>query len=144
MPLALALLLFVAAVAAAAPAVVETINATAPHARGAAVALYGCSMFIGASLGPQLTGALTGLGFGGILRVVAAALVLGVLLALLTSATTAPNDPEPDRLPPIQHSKAAAWALPPVTPPHGTGLLPTPVCPRGDGPARRASLLACD
>jgi predicted MFS family arabinose efflux permease len=81
-PLALALLLFVAAVAAAAPAVVETINAGAPHARGAAVALYGCSMFIGASLGPQLTGALTGLGFGGILRVVAAALVLGVLLAL--------------------------------------------------------------
>ncbi|WP_028805879.1 MFS transporter [Streptomyces sp. 142MFCol3.1] len=81
-PLAIALLLFVAAVAAAAPAVVETINATAPHARGAAVALYGCSMFIGASLGPQLTGALTGLGFGGILRVVVAALVLGVLLAL--------------------------------------------------------------
>jgi MFS family permease len=72
----------VAAVAAAAPAVVETINAAAPHARGAAVALYGCSMFIGAGLGPQLTGALTGLGFGGILRVVAAALVLGVLLAL--------------------------------------------------------------
>ncbi|WP_329362110.1 MFS transporter [Streptomyces sp. NBC_01483] len=81
-PLAIALLLFVAALAAAAPAVVETINAGAPHARGAAVALYGCSMFIGASLGPQLTGALTGLGFGGILRVVAAALVLGVLLAL--------------------------------------------------------------
>ncbi|MER5755967.1 MFS transporter [Streptomyces sp. NPDC002088] len=80
--LAIALLLFVAAVAAAAPAVVETINAHAPHARGAAVALYGCSMFIGTSLGPQLTGALTGLGFGGILRVVAAALILGVLLAL--------------------------------------------------------------
>jgi predicted MFS family arabinose efflux permease len=81
-PLAIALLLFVAAVAAAAPAIVETVNAGAPHARGAAVALYGCSMFIGASLGPQLTGALTGLGFGGILRVAAAGLVLGVLLAL--------------------------------------------------------------
>ncbi|MFE2065264.1 MFS transporter [Streptomyces sp. NPDC059467] len=81
-PLAVALLLFVAAVAAAAPAVVETINAAAPHARGAAVALYGCSMFIGASLGPQLTGALTGLGFGGILRAIAAALALGGLLAL--------------------------------------------------------------
>ncbi|TXS35496.1 MFS transporter [Streptomyces sp. uw30] len=80
--LAIALLLFVAAVAAAAPAVVETINAGAAHARGAAVALYGCSMFIGASLGPQLTGALTGLGFAGILRVVAATLSLGVLLAL--------------------------------------------------------------
>ncbi|MFD7608754.1 hypothetical protein ACFWAN_52040 [Streptomyces mirabilis] len=39
-------------------------------------------MFIGASLGPQLTGALTALGFGGILRVVSAALVLGILLAL--------------------------------------------------------------
>jgi hypothetical protein len=39
-------------------------------------------MFIGASLGPQLTGALTGLGFGAILRVVATALVLGVLLTL--------------------------------------------------------------
>lgn len=83
-PLAIALLLFVAAVAAAAPAVVETINADVPHARGAAVALYGCSMFLGASLGPQLTGALTGLGFGGILLVVAAVLALGALLALPT------------------------------------------------------------
>ncbi|MEU3340615.1 MFS transporter [Streptomyces sp. NPDC006668] len=83
-PLAIALLLFMAAVAAAAPAVVETVNANAPQARGAAVALYGCSMFIGASLGPQLTGALIGLGFGGILFVIAAVLVLGVLLALPT------------------------------------------------------------
>ncbi|MCX2928260.1 MFS transporter [Streptomyces sp. NEAU-W12] len=84
-PLAMALLMFVAAVAAAAPAVIETINAaTAPHSRGAAVALYGCSMFVGASLGPQLSGALTGLGFGGILRLVAAALALGILLALPT------------------------------------------------------------
>ncbi|MEV5081389.1 MFS transporter [Streptomyces sp. NPDC056159] len=81
-PLAVALLLFVAAVAAAAPAVVETVNAAAPHARGVAVALYGCSMFIGASLGPQLTGALSGLGFGGILRAIVVALTLGVLLTL--------------------------------------------------------------
>ncbi|WP_371580428.1 MFS transporter [Streptomyces sp. NBC_01314] len=81
-PLVIALLLFVAAIAAAAPAVVETINAGAAHARGAAVALYGCSMFIGASLGPQLTGALTDLGFAGILRVIAATLALGLLLAM--------------------------------------------------------------
>lgn len=80
--LALALLLFVAAVAVAAPAVVETINANAPQARGAAVALYGCSMFIGASLGPQLAGALTGLGFDGILLVVAGVLLLGASLIL--------------------------------------------------------------
>lgn len=91
-PLALALLLFVAAVAAAAPAVVETINAGAPHARGAAVALYGCSMFIGASLGPQLTGALTGLGFGGMLLVVAVVLVLGVFLALPSLGHSAPHN----------------------------------------------------
>ncbi|MFI7089653.1 hypothetical protein ACIBUR_39465 [Streptomyces anulatus] len=80
--LAVALLLFVGAVATAAPAVVETVNATAPHARGAAVTLYACSMFIGASLGPQLAGALTGQGFGTILRVAAAGLVLGAALAL--------------------------------------------------------------
>ncbi|MGC0335019.1 hypothetical protein [Streptomyces sp. SLBN-8D4] len=45
---------------------------------------YGCSMFVGASLGPQLTGALTGLGSGGILLVITTVLVLGVLLALPT------------------------------------------------------------
>ncbi|WP_316784065.1 hypothetical protein [Streptomyces sasae] len=39
-------------------------------------------MFIGASLGPQLMGALSGLGFGGILRAVAAAFALGGLPAL--------------------------------------------------------------
>ncbi|MFE3138514.1 MFS transporter [Streptomyces scopuliridis] len=101
-PPAIALLLFVAAVAAAGPAVVETINANAnananaPHARGAAVALCGCSMFIGAGLGPQLTGVLTGLGFGGILRAVAAALVLGVSAPAYrpTEALSVPRSPQ--------------------------------------------------
>ncbi|MGW6901095.1 hypothetical protein ACWGF2_31540 [Streptomyces sp. NPDC054919] len=41
-------------------------------------------MFIGASLGPQLTGAFTNQEFGGILRVAAAALALGTILALPT------------------------------------------------------------
>ena len=80
--LALTLLLFVGAVAAAAPAVVETLNTLAPRARGAAVALYACSMFIGASLGPQLAGALTRQGFGAVLRSAAVVLALGVVLAL--------------------------------------------------------------
>lgn len=80
--LALALLVFVAPVAAAAPAVVEIVHTMASHARGAGVALYACSMFLGASLGPQLAGALSGQGFGGILRVVAVLLVLGTLLSL--------------------------------------------------------------
>ncbi|MDQ0939115.1 hypothetical protein [Streptomyces sp. V1I1] len=89
----MALLLFVAAVAVPAPAVVETVNTIAPHARGAAVALYACSMFIGVSLGPQLTGALAGQGFGGILRIVAVALVLGIDPALPACATSPPNHP---------------------------------------------------
>ncbi|MGC9501666.1 MFS transporter [Streptomyces sp. WG7] len=80
--LAGALLLFVAVVAIAAPAAVETVSTSAPHARGAAVALYACSMFIGASLGPQLAGALTDQGFGTILRVTAVGLLLGAVLAL--------------------------------------------------------------
>ncbi|WP_264158835.1 MFS transporter [Streptomyces arboris] len=79
--LAMALLPFVAAVATAAPAVVETVNATAARARGAAVAPHACSMFIGASLGPQLAGALTEHGFGS-LRVTAAGLLLGAALML--------------------------------------------------------------
>ncbi|WP_351225964.1 hypothetical protein [Streptomyces sp. NPDC002133] len=41
-------------------------------------------MFIGASLGPQLTGAFTSQEFDGILRAAAAALVLGAILALPT------------------------------------------------------------
>ncbi|MGA6223724.1 MFS transporter [Streptomyces umbrinus] len=80
--LALVLLVFVAAVATAAPAVVEIVHTMASHARGAGVALYACSMFLGASLGPQLAGALSGQGFGGILRAVAVLLVVGTLLSL--------------------------------------------------------------
>ncbi|WP_307122824.1 hypothetical protein [Streptomyces sp. B1I3] len=80
--LAVALLLFMAAVATGAPAVVATVNATAPHARGAAVALYACSMFIGASLGPQLADALTSQGFGVILRVATTGVPLGALPTL--------------------------------------------------------------
>jgi hypothetical protein len=54
---------------------------------------------IGASLGPQLTGALAGQGFGGILRIVAVALVLGIALAQPACATSPPSDH-----PAIRHS----------------------------------------
>ncbi|MGH4011153.1 MAG: MFS transporter [Pseudonocardiaceae bacterium] len=78
------LLVFVAAIAAAAPALVEAIGAAAGTARGAAVALYAFAMFVGASLGPQLAGALASWGFAGIVRVVAVVLAVGALLALAT------------------------------------------------------------
>ncbi|MFJ1607981.1 hypothetical protein ACIOHS_32055 [Streptomyces sp. NPDC088253] len=95
-------------------------------------------MFIGAGLGPRLTGALTGLGFGGILRVVAAALVLGVLPALPALRHHRTQKPGAGQAladrrtrtarPPPGHRR-------PRDPPHGTGLLPTPGRRRGDGPA---------
>ncbi|MFI6210100.1 MFS transporter [Streptomyces sp. NPDC051041] len=130
--LAVALLLFVAAVAAAAPAVVETINATAPHARGAAVALYGCSMFIGASLGPQLTGALTRTGFGGILLVIAVMLALGALLTL--PALRHQREPAP---PPATRHPAHRPPEPQAATGAGAGTA-TP----GRGPGRRGDARA--
>jgi predicted MFS family arabinose efflux permease len=76
------LLVFVGALAVAAPAIVEAIGAMAGTARGAAIALYAFSMFVGASLGPQLASALAGLGFGGIVRAVAIVPAVGALLAI--------------------------------------------------------------
>ncbi|KUJ33963.1 hypothetical protein BX257_0043 [Streptomyces sp. 3212.3] len=52
-------------------------------------------MFIGAGLGPQLTGALSGLGFGGVLRVIVVALTLGVLLALSALRHRGTEQPPP-------------------------------------------------
>ncbi len=83
--LALILVVFVAAIAVAAPAVVQTISGAAGPARGAAVALYAFATFLGASLAPQLVTALAGLGFARNALVVAATLALGSLLALLAT-----------------------------------------------------------
>jgi predicted MFS family arabinose efflux permease len=81
--LAAVLLVLVAGIAVAAPALVEAVAAEAGAARGAAVALYACAMFIGASLGPQLANALADWGFAGIARVVAAAFAAGALLSVI-------------------------------------------------------------
>ncbi|MEZ3177629.1 hypothetical protein KYY02_02545 [Streptomyces pimonensis] len=62
---AVALMLFVAAVAVAAPAVVETVDTAAPCTWRDGRPLHGCSTSTGAGPGPQPTGALTGIGFGG-------------------------------------------------------------------------------
>ncbi|MBB4922001.1 MFS transporter [Kitasatospora kifunensis] len=79
--LAAVLLVLVAGVAIAAPALVEAISQAAADARGSAVALYAFSMFIGASLGPQLAGDLTGSGFTRILQLVVGIFAVGALLA---------------------------------------------------------------
>ncbi len=83
------LLVFVAGIAVAAPALVETIGVRGGSARGAAVALYAFAMFVGASLGPQLANLLAATGFGGIARVTAAILAAGALLPLLTARRAA-------------------------------------------------------
>jgi predicted MFS family arabinose efflux permease len=76
------LLLLVAGIAIGAPALVEAVGALGGAARGAAVALYACAMFIGASLGPQLANSLADWGFAGIVRVVAAVFAAGALLSV--------------------------------------------------------------
>jgi len=52
-------------VATAAPALIETIGAASPPGqRGAATALYGFTLFAGASLGPPMATSVGALGFG--------------------------------------------------------------------------------
>ena len=95
--LAAVLLVFVAGIAVAAPALVEDIGASAGDARGAAVALYAFATFLGASLGPQFAKALTGLGFTGIAAAVAAVLGVGAVLGLLGSRHGPSSEaPRPD------------------------------------------------
>ncbi|WP_437017836.1 MFS transporter [Streptomyces sp. enrichment culture] len=74
------LLVLVAGIAIAAPALVEAVGAEGGPARGAAVALYACAMFIGASPGPQLANALAHLGFTEVAVAVAAVFAGGSLL----------------------------------------------------------------
>lgn len=57
---------FVIGIAAAVPSLISFVGETAASARGAAVALYACILFIGASLGPLITTALPPVGFVGL------------------------------------------------------------------------------
>ncbi|MEV6238348.1 MFS transporter [Lentzea sp. NPDC051838] len=78
------LLFFVAAVAATSPALIEFIAGQAGQAKGAAVALYAFLLFVGASLGPVLVGAVAGWGFTGVLFLFA-----GLIAAATAAITTA-------------------------------------------------------
>lgn len=77
---------FAFAVAVAAPALIEALGSLAGGARGAAVALYTFTLFVGASLGPLLAGALlragplTG-GFASVFTGLAILLIAGAALA---------------------------------------------------------------
>jgi YNFM family putative membrane transporter len=67
---------FVTGIAAAVPSLISFVGETAASARGAAVALYACILFIGASLGPLITTALQSVGFVGLCSVLALILLL--------------------------------------------------------------------
>jgi MFS family permease len=85
-PLAVVLMVFVAGILIATPAMVEAVGAVA-YGRGASIALCSFANFIGASLGSQLANVLVGQGFPIIVRVVAAITGVGALFALATRRT---------------------------------------------------------
>lgn len=80
-PSSLALLLigsgiFVAGIAAAVPAVISLVGTLGGEARGAAIALYGCVVFVGASLGPPVATLLHPAGFAALCLSLAGMLVV--------------------------------------------------------------------
>ncbi|WP_433184635.1 MFS transporter [Actinoallomurus sp. CA-150999] len=82
--LGLAILLnaFVAGVGLTAPALIETIGGHAGPARGTAVSLFTFILFVGASVGPQVAGALSAHGLPALAYVLGALLALGATLTL--------------------------------------------------------------
>ncbi|MGX1808222.1 MFS transporter [Nocardia sp. NPDC055321] len=75
------LLVFVGAIAVAAPAAVQAIAAQAGAGRGAATALYTFALFLGASLGPQLANLVAHRGYSSVALVIASLSVAGAALA---------------------------------------------------------------
>ncbi|MFE4462112.1 MFS transporter [Nocardia tengchongensis] len=78
------LFVFVAAIAVAAPAAVQTITARAGEARGAATALYTFALFVGASAGPQLADLVARHGYPAVALAVAALAAAGAALAAVS------------------------------------------------------------
>jgi len=84
--LALTLAVTTAGVAVIAPAMVETIGATSPaEQRGAATAVYGCTLFLGASLAAPTATALKPAGFTVGSLVLAGILAVGCCAAVLAT-----------------------------------------------------------
>ncbi|MFI6516615.1 MFS transporter [Spirillospora sp. NPDC050679] len=83
--LALLLMLLTAGVGLAAPALVETIGARAGAARGPAISMFTALLFVGASLGPQVAGALTGGGFAALAYALTGLFAAGALVLALAA-----------------------------------------------------------
>ena len=82
---ALCLLIFVAAIAVAAPALVQAIAERAGAARGAATSLYTFTLFVGASTGPQVANLLAGVGYWAVAGAMAAVALAGAALAYVAA-----------------------------------------------------------
>ncbi|WP_308820102.1 MFS transporter [Pseudonocardia alni] len=87
--LGVALLLYVAGIAIAAPSLVELIHTAAPDAVGAATALYTAALFVGTSVGPQVAAVATTDGFEDAPLIAAVLLLSGALIILTTTSRTA-------------------------------------------------------
>lgn len=87
--LALVLLVFVAAAVMTAPALVELIGSNAGVGNGGvATALYGFAMFFGGSVGGQLVGQFDQMSFEMLLFSIAAALMVGAALTVVSRAVS--------------------------------------------------------
>jgi predicted MFS family arabinose efflux permease len=84
---AVCLLVFVGGIALAAPGLIEAVGSAAGPARAAATALYTFTLFVGASLGPQLAAAVDGAGFTGVCLASGTVLAAGALIALAARNT---------------------------------------------------------
>ncbi|WP_051818351.1 MFS transporter [Streptomyces sp. NRRL S-1813] len=90
--LAVLLLIFVAAITVATPAMVGTVGERSGASRSTALSLCTFCFFVGASLGPQLVGALIGSGFSLLMYVLAAVLLTATVLVFITrKAPSAPR-----------------------------------------------------
>ncbi|MFI6687714.1 MFS transporter [Streptomyces sp. NPDC050485] len=78
------LLVFVAAITIATPAMVGTVGERSGVARSTALSLSTFCFFVGASLGPQVAGALVGSGFSRLMYVLAAVLCAAAVIVFIT------------------------------------------------------------
>ncbi|MFP3988177.1 MFS transporter [Streptomyces sp. E11-3] len=90
--LAALLLIFVAAITIATPAMVGTVGERSGSSRSTALSLCTFCFFVGASLGPQVAGALVGSGFDVLMYVLAGVLLVAALIVFITrKAPAAPR-----------------------------------------------------
>ncbi|WP_285492468.1 MFS transporter [Actinomadura sp. NBRC 104425] len=88
--LALLLMLVTAGIAVAVPTLIDTIGSRAGAARAPAVSLYSALLFAGASLGPQIAGALAAHGLAVLGFALSALLAAGAVVALARPRTAGP------------------------------------------------------